>query len=238
MNKITAVKVLRVRHLTDSTFVLRVERNGFEFIPGQCVNLGLPKEAINREYSTYSGLGEKHLEFLIKTIKNGALSPKLQKLKVGDEVTIDGAYGLFTIAKPEETKKKYVFIGTGTGIAPFHSFALSYPKLDYVVLHGVSYKNETYDAKDYPAGRYLACISREKQENLKLETEKNQNNGKLKIKSQNVYFGRVTDYLRGHPVDPKSIFYLCGNSNMINGVYDILREQGVNGTNIVTEVFF
>lgn len=223
MNKITTVKVLKVRHLTDSTFVLRVERKGFEFTPGQCVNLGLQKEAINREYSSYSGINEKHLEFLIKTIKDGSLSPKLQKLKIGDEVTIDGAYGLFTIAKPNDTKKKYVFIGTGTGIAPFHSFALSYPKLNYTLLHGVSYRNEQYDSKDYPKGRYLACVSRSQ---------------KSESGSQNIFRGRVTDYLRKNPADPKNIFYLCGNSNMINEVYDILREQGVNGTNIITEVFF
>lgn len=235
------VKVLRVRHLTDSAFVIRVERKGFEFIPGQCVNLGLPKEAINREYSTYSGKDEKYLEFLIKTITGGSLSPMLQKLKAGDEVTIDGAYGSFTIASPEKTNDKYLFIGTGTGIAPFHSFAISYPKMDYRILHGVSYGNEQYDRKDYPEGRYIACVSREKQKTLKLETEKNQNNGKLKIQNkekQKIFFGRVTGYLRENPVEPKTICYLCGNSDMINEVYDILRNQGVNGTNIITEVFF
>ncbi len=215
------VKVLKVRHLTDSTFVLRVERKGFEFIPGQCVNLGLPKEAINREYSTYSGKDEKYLEFLIKTVTGGYLSPKLQRLKVGDEVTIDGAYGSFTIVNPEKTNNKYLFIGTGTGIAPFHSFALSYPKLDYTVLHGVSYGNEQYDNKDYPKGRYVACISRDSSTSLGM-----------------TWRGRVTGYLREHPVDPKTICYLCGNSDMINEVYDILRGQGVNGTNIITEVFF
>lgn len=217
MNKITTVKVLKVRHLTDSTFVLRVERKGFEFIPGQCVNLGLPKEAINREYSTYSGIDGKYLEFLIKAVPNGALSPKLARLKPGDEITIDGAYGLFTIANPEDTTKKYLFIGTGTGIAPFHSFSLSYPKLNYTILHGVSYKNELYDAKDYPKKRYVACVSRE---------------------SGGDFQGRVTGYLRKNPVDPETICYLCGNSEMINEVYDILREQGVGGTNIITEVFF
>lgn len=211
------VKVLRVRHLTDSAFVIRVERKGFEFIPGQCVNLGLPKEAINREYSTYSGKDEKYLEFLIKTITGGSLSPMLQKLKAGDEVTIDGAYGSFTIASPEKTNDKYLFIGTGTGIAPFHSFALSYPKLDYKILHGVSYKNEMYDAKDYPKDRYISCVSRE---------------------AGGTFGGRVTGYLRENPVGPKTICYLCGNSDMINEVYDILRSQNVNGSNIITEVFF
>jgi|CXWL01.1.fsa_nt_gi ferredoxin-NADP reductase len=228
MNKITTVKVLKVRHLTDSTFVLRAERKGFEFIPGQCVNLGLPKEAINREYSTYSGKDEKYLEFLVKTIEDGALSPKLAKLKPGDEITIDGAYGLFTIPHPEDTKNKYLFIGTGTGIAPFHSFALSYPKLDYVILHGVSYKSEQYDSKDYPKKRYISCVSRGDADRSPIKSGM----------TSGVFAGRVTEYLREHPVDPKTICYLCGNSEMINEVYDILREQRVGGTNIITEVFF
>ena len=228
MNKIYSVKVLKVRHLTDSTFVLRVERKGFEFIPGQCVNLGLPKEAINREYSTYSGKDEKYLEFLIKTIKGGSLSPILQRLSIGDEVTIDGAYGSFTIANPGDTINKYLFIGTGTGIAPFHSFALSYPELDYTVLHGVSYGNEQYDKKDYPKGRYVACVSRR---DPPIAAQLGRAGG-------DVFYGRVTDYLRKNPVEPETVCYLCGNSEMINEVYDILRGQGVNGTNIITEVFF
>ena len=217
MNRIAKVKVLKIRHLTGSTFVMRVERKGFEFIPGQCVNLGLPKDAINREYSTYSGKDEKHLEFLIKTIPDGALSPKLQKLRVGDEITIDGAYGLFTITNPNDTINRYLFIGTGTGIAPFRSFALSFPKLNYQILHGVSFEKERYDAKDYPKNRYTACVSREPGGDFR---------------------GRVTDYLRKNPANPKTICYLCGNSDMINEVYDILREQGLGGTNIMTEVFF
>lgn len=214
------VKVLKVRHLTDSAFVLRVERKGFEFIPGQCVNLGLPKEAINREYSTYSGKDDKYLEFLIKTITRGSLTPKLQKLKVGDEVTIDGAYGLFIIPKPE-AKQKYLFIGTGTGIAPFHSFVKSYSGLDYTILHGVRSADEQFDKKDYDPKRYIACISRDSSTPVGM-----------------TWKGRVTDYLRNNPVDPKTICYLCGNSDMINEVYDILRSQGLNGTNIITEVFF
>lgn len=235
MNKITTVKVLKVRHLTNSTFVLRVERKGFEFTPGQCVNLGLPKEAINREYSTYSGKDERYLEFLIKTIKDGALSPKLSVLKSGDEITIDGAYGLFTIADPEDTKNKYLFIGTGTGVAPFHSFARSYPKLNYTVLHGMSYQNEMYDAKDYSRERYIACVSREKDSSTRVEGSPS---GLGMTRGTNVFYGRVTDYLGNYPVDPKTICYLCGNSEMINEAYDILRAQGVGGTNIITEVFF
>ena len=52
------------------------------------------------------------------------------------------------------------------------------------------------------------------------------------------FSGRVTDYLKYHPQPVAAMYYLCGNRNMINDAYDILREQGVSGTNICTEVFF
>jgi Na+-transporting NADH:ubiquinone oxidoreductase subunit NqrF len=52
------------------------------------------------------------------------------------------------------------------------------------------------------------------------------------------YAGRVTAYLRERPTPAGALHYLCGNRNMINEVYDILRDQGVSSSHIVTEVFF
>lgn len=221
MNQIQKVKVLGVRSLTDSAYVLKLERRGFEFVPGQCVNLGLPGSAVNREYSTYSAIFDSYLEFLIKKVPGGLVSESLERLKLGDEVTLDGAYGLFVLEKPEDRNRRYFFIGTGTGIAPFHSYVKSYPSLDYKILHGVRFENECYDAADYGSDRYFACVSRVGE-----------------ASSARNFFGRVTDYLRLHPVDPTFYFYLCGNSSMINDVYDILRNQGVSGSQIFTEVFF
>ena len=219
MNKKAKHKVLAVRNLTESTYVLQIERAGFDFIPGQCVNIGLEKSGINREYSTYSSVNDdKKMEFLIKAVANGKVSTALQKLKKGEQVQLDGAYGKFTLKNSQDTKQKYVFVASGTGIAPFHSFALSYPRLNYTVLHGIRYLNEQYDYKDYKAGSYIACVSQNP--------------------DSKVFVGRVTDYLRKNKVDKQAIYYLCGNAEMINEVYDILRENEVNGSQIYTEVFF
>ena len=208
-------KVQSVTFLTESTYKLKLERGDLQFIPGQCVNIGLPGEAVNREYSTYSGLKDRYLEFLIKRVDGGLVSTKLSLLDPGDEVTLDGAFGLFTIPKPD-LKKKYLFIASGTGIAPFHSYVRSY-KLDYKILHGIRYARETYDLADYDRKRYFSCVSKEKSGD---------------------FSGRVTDYLKKYPVKVGTICYICGNSSMINDVYDVLRSQGVSGTDIVTEVFF
>lgn len=216
MNTLQRVKVLSIRPLTDATYVLRTERDNFEFIPGQCVNIGLVGSAVNREYSTYSGLQEEFLEFLIKKVSGGKVSTGISKLKPRDEVTLDGAYGKFTIANPDK-KQKFVFIGSGTGIAPFHSFVKSYPEIDYRVLHGIRDKSEQYDRKDYGQNGYFACVSKG---------------------GGGDFSGRVTDYLSSIKLSKESLYYLCGNHAMINDVYDILRKEKINGSNIFTEVFF
>lgn len=219
MNTKDRHKVLGIREITDNTYVLQVERGGFEFIPGQCVNIGLEESGINREYSSYSSLQDnKKMEFLIRAVENGAVSTALRNLKRGEYVQLDGAYGKFTLKDPADKSKKYIFIASGTGIAPFHSFALSYPNLNYTILHGVRHANEQYDKNDYKKGCYIPCVSKEK--------------------STKYFNGRVTNYLRQKEVDKKAIYYLCGNTDMINEVYDILREEKVNGDQIFTEVFF
>lgn len=216
MNTIQRTQVLGIRHLTQSTYILRLARNGFKFIPGQCVNIGLVGSAINREYSTYSGIKDKNLEFLIRKVIGGTVSLGLCKLTPGAQVTLDGAYGKFIIKNPHK-RAKYMYIGSGTGIAPFHSFVKSYPKIDYSLLHGIRYDFEQYDRHDYGKGRYIACVSRGKGGD---------------------FSGRVTDYLKKIQLAATTFYYLCGNRSMINDVYDILRERGVNGSQIFTEVFF
>ena len=216
MNTLQTVKVLQIRNLTDSTYVLRTERNGFQFIPGQCVNIGIVNAAVNREYSTYSSTTDDYLEFLIKKVAGGRISTGISRLKSGKEVTLDGAYGKFTIDNPNKTQK-YMFIASGTGIAPFHSYAKSYPGIDYTILHGVRFASEQYDRKDYEKKRYFACVTKGKGGD---------------------FSGRVTDYLNTINLTKGTIYYLCGNRAMINDVYDILRSKEVNGSNIFTEVFF
>ncbi|KKT76317.1 MAG: oxidoreductase fad/nad(p)-binding domain protein [Microgenomates group bacterium GW2011_GWA2_44_7] len=210
-------KVAQIRFLTESTYILKLERNGFQFIPGQCINVGLPGLGVNREYSTYSGIKDPYLEFLIKRIDGGLVSTKLSLLDPGDEVTLDGAYGLFTIKKPSDKKCRYLFIASGTGIAPFHSFLRSYPKLNCKILHGIRFVREQYEKDHYPKEVYTSCVSGERGGDFR---------------------GRVTGYLKKHSVTKDTTCYVCGNSSMINDVYDILRNQGLSASNILTETFF
>lgn len=210
-------KVIEIRNLSPSAYVLRLERKGFVFKPGQCVNLGLKGSGVNREYSTYSGADAPWLEFLIKEVKGGTVSSKLRHVAVGDEIDLHGPYGSFVVDPAKLEKSHFVFIGTGTGVAPFHSFVCSYPSMNYEVIVGIKSASERYDERDYDRSKLTYCVSRESWEGFN---------------------GRVTDYLRGGNIDPSHIYYLCGNQGMIHNVYDLLRQKGVSGDRIYTEAFF
>jgi ferredoxin/flavodoxin---NADP+ reductase len=209
--------IKEVRHLTNNTYVLSLERNGLEFIPGQYMTLGQVDSKEMREYSIYSGVNNNRLEFLIKEVEEGDVSKQLKYLKPGDFVAIDGPFGFFTINKEHIKHKKHLFIASGTGISPFHSFAQSFEGMDYLLIHGVRGANESYEKEDYPKGRYISCSSRD---------------------SKGHFHGRVTDYLKKHPVDKETLCYLCGNSNMIYDAFDILRNQGIPSGNVHMEVYF
>ena len=210
-------KVLEIEHLTDSTFRLRTERPPVPIKAGQCFNVGLPGNGVNREYSMYSNAVAPYLDFLIKEVAGGYVSPALNKLKVGDSVEIDGPYGEFCLHGAVDSSRRYLFLASGTGIAPFHSFVQTYPELDYTLLHGIRHTQEQYHAQDYRPGAYIPCISKNAPGQPSM---------------------RVTDYLRQHPAAPDVIVYLCGNRNMIIDAFEILRDQGVPGDNLFTEVFF
>ena len=216
-NKKKELMVNDVRHLTDSTYVISLDRSGINFIPGQYMILGLIDSNEMREYSIYSGVHDDNLEFIIKEVNDGDVSRQLKRIQPGDFVAIDGPFGFFSVEKEYIKKRKHLFIASGTGISPFHSFVRSYSKLDYKILHGIKYTDEAYNREHFEKNRYISCVTRDK-------------NGD--------FYGRVTDYLKLNPVDKETLCYLCGNSNMIYDTFDILRNQGVPSGNVFMEVYF
>ena len=213
----TLFKVQGVRLLTNSTYILRMDRKAIQFRAGQNLNLGLAGDVEKRDYSIYSAEGDDYLEILVKEVDDGLVSKKLKKLKPGDKLEVDGPFGFFTIKDEDILKQKFLFIASGTGIAPFHSMVRSYPGLNYTLLHGVRKRKETYEKDQYPAGHYISCLSKDKKGD---------------------FHGRVTDYLRQNPVSHDTLCYLCGNVNMIYDTFDILKEQGVPSGNLHAEVYF
>ena len=203
------VSVLGIRDLTETTYVLRIQRGGLIFEAGQYISLGLPGNTEKREYSIYSGVDDDYLEVLVKEIDEGLVSKQLKYLQEGAHVEMDGPFGFFTLKEENKKSIKPVFIASGTGIAPFHSFVRSNEGLVYTMIHGVRTAEEAYDREVYngrnidietpdtlipeinPYGQpsYVLCISGEPSSD---------------------YHGRVTDYLRENPRDWTTIIIFAG----------------------------
>lgn len=216
--QVKSFKVLENRILCEGTHCLRTERPASTIRAGQCFSVGLSSLGINREYSMYSAANDEFVEFLIRVVPDGVVSPWLAKCAVGDLVEIGGPYGDFCLAEDDVKTRDFVFIATGTGIAPFHSFIRTFPSLEYRVYHGIRHEVEQYDIGDYDTSRYEAAISRP-------------TNGTIVTQ-------RVTDLIENANLSNESLYYLCGNQKMITDVIAILLKRGIPGGSIFTETFF
>lgn len=210
-------KIEKITLLTDNTFVLTLPKPKFKFKAGQCVWIMTDKlEYCIRKYAIYSGENDNKLEFLIREIPDGKLTPILKKLNVGDNIDIDTPDGKFIMEPDISKNKKIVFIASGTGIAPFRSMVRTHKKMNYQLIHGVRYKNESYNKEEY-GDKYILCTSKD---------------------TEGDYHGRVTSYLNDKNFDKDTHFYLCGNSNMVNDVFNILKNKKFDNKQIHKEIYF
>ncbi len=214
---VNLLKVRQIRVLTENTFVLRFDRGNIEFAAGQYLTVGTKGSLNHREYSVYSSEDDDYLEILVREVLDGNVSRQLRQCTPGSLLEVNGPFGSFRPGAEKLLTGNFVFIASGTGIAPFHSIVTSCPGINYTILHGVRFQNEAYEKDDYNPQRYILCTSKGYNGN---------------------YTGRVTDCLRNFPVRLDMQFYLCGSSNMIYDVINILRAKGVSAENIFSEVYF
>lgn len=202
--------------LADKTFELVCGRPpALVFTAGQKIRIESPDGP--REYSIASAPGEKTLRLCIRKIEGGRVSARLGSLPIGSELTFSGPFGYFTY---RPTGRQAVFVATGTGIAPFAAMNRSGVR-DYILLHGVRRSSELYYRGELEsiARRYIPCIS------------------EITEPRQNLYAGRVTDFLESDLPPAAYDFYLCGSGAMINDVI-LLIDDRFDASRAFTEKFY
>lgn len=211
---------------------------GQEFVyqAGQFVLFDVPLiEAPNdiqpRAYSIASPPCEQNeLTFVLRYKEKGRASRWIEKmLKIGDPVRIQGPLGNFTL--DEETQKDYVFIGTGTGIAPFRSHLLyaleeKYSTRPMYLFFGVRHREDLFWVKELD--RIAA-----KHKNVKIY---------ISLSKPDEHWrglqGRVTDIMPTVIMDFSSVnAYVCGNPVMVKHVKAWLMENGVPKEDLHQEGF-
>jgi len=219
------------------------------FVAGQYTVLGLPGSAprhhaadpedppadpdklIKRAYSiASSSLQGRYFEFFVALVRTGALTPRLFALQPGERVFLGRrVVGMFTLADVPPGRD-IVFVGTGTGLAPYLSMLRSRYAFDAghrtVVVHGarvgydLGYRSELEGlAARYEGFTYLPIID---------QPERDPGwTGPVGYVNRFFDEGAVAEHL-GHELSPENtVVFLCGNPMMIEGMMAYLGDLGL-----------
>ena len=116
--KLTALQVRYLQPYPSLVSVTVETDEPVEFAAGQYLSLRFHETS--RVYSVASSPNREALEFCIRRVPGGELTPELSvELEAGDEVVLRGPYGELLLEEPSE--RDLVFLATGTGVAPLRS---------------------------------------------------------------------------------------------------------------------
>ncbi len=236
------------RHDMNEALILfrAVYESGFvpDYTAGQFVSLGLEPRSpelasgksnlVKRPYSVSSIPGEDSVEFFVRLVEDGALTPEIFKCQVGDKIWMDERFlGKFTLEQlpeqPAPHERDVVMVSTGTGLAPFMSMLRAHrhdpPWRRLVMINGVriesdlGYREELEGlAKTADWFTYIPTVSRPEK-----GRPWNGIHGRVPV----VLSPDVYESLVGAPLEPADCqVMLCGNPSMIDEVQGMLELRG------------
>ncbi len=218
-------------------FIIQLKSMDFNYTPGQFITLHFDydNKPLRRSYSI-ANLEPKNnmLEFAAGYVEKGPGTDFLFNLKLNDELNITGPFGRLILR--DDIPKRYVFIGTSTGVTPYrcmlHSLAEYLEKnkhLHAALLFGVQkkedaiYKQDFINfAKQYPSFAFYIFYSRENKATL-LDYER---------------LGHVQNGFDEINLNSEEdIVYLCGNPSMIDESFSYLKEKGFTTQQVIREKY-
>ncbi len=252
MNSSLNAYVMAKVEVSPRVMILRVAPKDWElpdFIPGQFAVLGLPGSAprcsisepeiapsdpdklIRRAYSIASSSRiHEYLEFYISLLSNGAMTPRLFALKIGDPIFLGPKLtGIFTLDQVPKDKH-IVLVATGTGLAPYISMLTSELQCGgprkFAVLHGayhswdLGYRSELLTMQYLcPNFKYIATID-------KPDLEPVAWTGKTGWVQDIWNSGAVAEAWGEKPTPENTHVFLCGVSGMVDAMLSALTAEG------------
>ncbi|MDP2736320.1 MAG: ferric reductase-like transmembrane domain-containing protein [bacterium] len=216
-----------VKYETKDVFTLTLKpKKKFLFKAGQFCFLRLNQDKLyaRHPFTIASSPGEDELHFIIKI--KGGFTKALLKLKPGDEVIVDGPFGIFTV---DDHAKDLVFIAGGVGIAPFIS----------LIRDKLAEETSRQVVLLYGAKTEAGIIYRQELDNIKQSWFK-----KVYILSDYRSGATVAGYINQEVIEKyvrninNSLFYICGSESMKTSLKEILARLEVSRQNIIIEDFF
>lgn len=202
----------------------------FVVIAGQFLRLHfLQDDGIEtfRSYSVANIFPEEKSELnevsiAVSWVPGGLATQKLQNMNAGDQLEATGPYGRFCLLP--DRHDRYFLIATGTGVTPYRAMLkeielrLQAGSEFYVVMgaqneSGLLYESDFVAVEDrYDNFHYIPCLSRTTRAQAGINDQA----------------GYVQDFLAKLEFDSENdIAYLCGNPNMVDQTFQLLKEKGL-----------
>lgn len=216
-----------VRHLAFE----RDDGAPFAFVPGQFIQVhfhypdGKPTK---RSYSVGTigdGSGTvQRIEIAVSYVEGGAATALLSTLDEGGTIDASGPYGRFCLMDAD-TNARYLLVATGTGVTPYRAmlpqiraltatrgctFALVYgARNETELLYGEEF--EAF-AREVPGFTFHPCLSR----TPRAVPRPHDRHGRAQVALGELGPNAASD-----------IAYLCGNPNMVDEAFAMLKEAGL-----------
>jgi len=218
----SVVKLLMSEFVTHDVkrFVLEKPK-GFSFIPGQGVMVAINTPEMQDEFRPFSptSLNEDEvLEFTIKEYReHHGVTEKLHKLRSGDELLIEEAFGTIQYRGPG------VFIAAGAGITPFLSIMRALKQPDKLAGNMLLFSNRTkadiileQELRYYLGDRCVFTLTHQ---------------------SVHGYESGLIDgaFLKKAVSNFNQLFYLCGPPPFMSAMTETLQNTGVKSENVILE---
>lgn len=210
----------------------RADGAPFAFIPGQFVQIhfsypdGKPTK---RSYSVATiGSGDNspvsRIEMAVSYVEGGAATDLLGHLKEGDSIDGSGPYGRFCLTEAD-ANKRYLLVATGTGVTPYRAMLPQFKALfaarniEVALVYGARNSGELLYGEEFeafahenPQFHFYACFSRE----ARTHPRPHDRRGHVQVALEELQPDPATD-----------IAYLCGNPNMVDQTFTLLKDRGL-----------
>lgn len=225
--------MLGMENLNENTVNISFKVNSdqpFVVIAGQFLRLHfIQKDGFEtfRSYSIANIFPEEKSELdevsiAVSWVPGGLATEKLSNMQAGEQLEATGPYGRFCLLP--DRHERYFLIATGTGVTPYRAMLkeielrLQAGSHFYVVMGAQDTTGLLYESdflaleQQYEHFHYIACLSRKTREQPR----------------DNDHSGYVQHYLAELEFDDENdIAYLCGNPNMVDETFQLLKEKGL-----------
>tara|TARA_R110002126_G_scaffold227519_1_gene372086 strand:- start:46345 stop:47109 length:765 start_codon:yes stop_codon:yes gene_type:complete len=215
----------------------------FNYIPGQFISIhfNYNEKELKRSYSiSNSPNADNIIKFAISKVPEGAATEFLFNIPLNTKLTISGPVGRLVLPDVNSNNhpKRYVLIATGTGVTPYKAMLEQ--------INEISKINNTeflllFGARNFSESIYLEDFNNFSNFNSNFNI--NMFFSRLSEKDiydSNHYIGYVQnnfDKITPELNPENDIVYLCGNPNMIDETFEILKNKGFTARTVKREKY-